>query len=188
MAVDSTEIRVGTTGNLYVAAFGTAAPADPPTAWGASWLDLGALSEDGASFTPSTDVNEIRIWQSAYAAKRIVTGRGLEWKVVLMQRNADTFKLAMGGGTIAETSTGSGVWKWSPPSASALDERAFGLEVREGSITDRYYLRRGMVTAVSDVTFRRSEAARFELTITALGDDVSDAWNLISNDAAMNPA
>jgi hypothetical protein len=188
VAVDSSEIRIGITGNLYVAAAGTAQPPDPPTAWPATWLDLGALSEDGASFTPSMSVNDIKIWQSAYTAKRVVTDRGLEWKVTLMQRNADTFMLAMGGGTIAETSTGSGVWKWIPPAASYLDERAFGLEVREGNITDRYYLRRGLVTATGDVTFRRTEAARFELTISALGDDIYDTWVLLSNDAAMNPA
>lgn len=188
MAVDITEIRVGTTGTLLVAAPGTAAPTDVTTPWGAAWTDLGALSDDGPAITPTVATADINIWQSFYAAKRIVTSRGMDWKFKLTQRNADTFILAMGGGTIAETSTGSGVWRYTPPLASVLDTRAFGLEVREGTIIDRYYLSEGLVTGLGDVVFKRSEATMFDLTVGAIGSDATAMWLMLSNDAAMNPA
>lgn len=188
MPIDAGEIRVGTTGNLYVAPVGTAAPPDPPAAWPVAWVDLGALSEDGAAMTPSMAVNEIKIWQSAYTVRRVVTDRGMEWKVTVMQRNAATFMLAMGGGLIEETTTGSGVFRFTPPPPSTIDERAFGLEVRENLIVDRYYLRRGIVSATGDVMFRRGEATRFDLTISALGDDTNVTWELVTNDAGMAPA
>lgn len=182
MAIDTSEIRVGVTGNLYVASVGTAAPADTAGAW-TGWTDLGALSDDGPTMTPSMDVTEINIWQSFYAARRIVTGRGVEWAFTLMQRNADTLKLAMGGGTIV-AGTGSD-WIYTPPTPDEIDERAFGLEVREGSIIDRYIMGRGMVTGLGDVPFKRTEATRFDITIAALGDDNGDPWTLISNDSAL---
>lgn len=188
MATDITQIRVGTTGNLYVAAVGTVAPTDVTTPWGASWTDLGALSDDGPAITPTVATTDINIWQSFYAAKKIVTSRGMDWKFKLAQRNANTFLLAMGGGAIAETSTGSGVWKYTPPAASVLDNRAFGLEVREGSTIDRYYLASGLVTGLGDVVFKRTEATMYDITIGAIGSDATDMWLFLSNDAAMNPA
>lgn len=188
MATDVSEIRVGTTGTLYVAAANTAAPTDVTTPWGASWTDLGALSDDGPAITPTIGTADINIWQSFYAAKKIVTSRGMDWKFKLAQRNADTFLLAMGGGSIAETSTGSGVWKYTPPAASVLDTRAFGLEVVEGGIVDRYYLAAGLVTGLGDVVFKRTEATMYDITVGAIGSDSSDMWIMLTNDAAMNPA
>jgi hypothetical protein len=185
MAIDTSEIRVGVTGNLYVAPMTATPPANTTDPW-TGFIDLGALSEDGPTMTPSMDVTDIPIWQSFYAARRIVTARGVEWAFTLMQRNADTLKLAMGGGTIA-AGTGSD-WIYTPPAPSVIDERMFGLEVREGTIVDRYIMTRGLVTGIGDVPFKRTEATRFDITISALGDDNGDPWRLISNDPAMNPA
>jgi hypothetical protein len=186
MALDSTELRVGVTGNLYVAATSATPPATTTDPW-TGWIDLGLLSDDGPTMTPSMDTTEIPVWQSFYAARRIVTGRGLEWAFTLMQRNADTMKLAFGGGTVV-AGTQAGDWIYTPPTPETIDERAFGLEVREGTIVDRYILPRGMVTGLGDVPFKRTEATRFDLTIAAVGSDTADPWYMISNDAAMNPA
>lgn len=188
MAIDTDEIRVGATGTLYSAPIGSTAPTTTVGGWDAAWTDLGALSEDGPSITPSMDVSEIKIWQSLYAVRRIVTDRGMDWKFTLMQRNAHNFVLAMGGGAITETGVGSNVWKYVPPDASEIDERMFGIEVVENSIIDRYILARGMVTDFGEIPIRRDAPTQFELTVSVLASDDADPWVLISNDPAMEPA
>lgn len=186
MAIDPSEIRVGTTGTLYVAPVGTTLPTTTASALAAGFVDLGYISEDGPSLTPSMDVSTITPWQSFYPVKRIVTSRGMEWSFSLMQRNAATFPLAMGGGII--TSLGAGDFKYSPPDPSVIDERSFVLEVRENDIIDRYVLERGMVTDLGDVSFKRDEATMFDVTISALASDDDEPWYLLTNDPAMDPA
>lgn len=188
IVTDSTEVRVGVTGQLYVAAVGTTAPTTTAGGWPSGWVPLGSITEDGPTMTPGMDVSETKEWQSLYTIRRTVTGRSLEWKFKLQQRNATTFELAFGGGSLDETSPGSGIFVYTPPDAAFVDERAFGLEVQDGDIVDRYVLSRGLVTNVSDIMFRRSEATGFELTVAALGSGSTQPWSAIFDDAAMGHA
>lgn len=186
VVTDYTEVRVGATGQIYIAPVGTTAPTTTVGQWPAGWIPLGSITEDGPSMTPSMDVSEIKEWQSLYPIRRVVNGRGLDWKFKVQQRNQTTFLLAFGGGTIAETAPGSTVFTYTPPSAAFIDERAFGLEVQDGSIIDRYILTRGMVTNIGDITFKRDEATGFELTVSALGSGSTQPWSAIFGDIAMN--
>ncbi len=182
------EVRVGVTGNLYTAPKGTTPPTDVTAAWGTGWVDLGYLSEDGFVITPTTDSTDIMVWQSLAAVRKLMTSRTLELKFTLMQHDANTFTLAMGGGTITKTgSAPNTVYTYTAPAAGDVDERMFGLEWRDGSLTYRFVFPRGVVTDVGDIAFLRTDAVKFELTASVLAvDDVTPLFTYMTNDPAFD--
>jgi hypothetical protein len=184
--LDGDEVRVGVTGNLYSAPKGTTAPADTTTAWAAEWTDLGYLSEDGFVMTPNVESDDLMVWQSYAAVRKLMTSRTLDLKFTLMQANADTFMLTFGGGTVTAAGTD---WRYEAPIGGEVDERAFGLEVRDGTLIYRFFFPRGMVTDVGDIPVVKTDAIKFELTASVLAvDDVTPLFEFVTNDAAFDTA
>lgn len=188
VTTDSNEVRVGVTGTALVAPVGTAVPTTTAGGWPAGWVPLGSISEDGPTMTPGSDITEIKEWQSLYTIRRIANGRSLDWKFRLQQWNQTTFPLAFGGGTLTETSPGSGIFTYAPPSASFIDERMFGLEVQDGTIVQRFWLTRALVTATADVVFNRTSSSGLEVTVSALGSGSTQPWAAVFADANMGHA
>jgi len=183
MATDASQVRVGVTGKLLVAALGTTLPTDVATAWAAGWTDLGYLDPKGLGMKPTITKKDIPAWQSFYPVRSVVTSRGLEWKFRMIQKTGTTLKLSYGGGSVS--SLGGGIYKFVPPTPTVIDERAFGLEVTDGSIIDRYYIQRAIVTDTAEIVFQNDDAEGFELTLTTLNPAAGNPWELISNDPAM---
>lgn len=185
MGQDTTEVRAGLSGTLYVAAVGATAPTNTTSAWAAGWTDLGLLSEEGPTVQPSMETKDFPAWQEFFPVRTTVTARGMEWTFSLIQKNGTNLKLAFGGGTI--TDLGNDEYKYEPPATSDVDYRAFGLEVVDGAIIDRYVLERGLVTNIAAVPFRNDELVKFDLTVRAAAAPGADdlPWFLISNDTAM---
>ncbi len=185
MALDSSQITVGSAGNIYAAPVGTSAPADVTAAWGAGWIELGYTTEDGCTFTDSKEVNEIMAWQSFYAIDRRITSRNATVSMVLQQWNDDNFKLSFGGGTV--TTVSAGLFKYVPPSPETIDYRALGIEIRDGAVTSRFVMPKGMVTDNVEMQFTRSDTAKLPITFGLVTTGSGDAWSWITNDPALNP-
>lgn len=184
--LDGDEVRVGVTGNLYSAPKGTAFPTDVTAAWPAAFTDLGFLSEDGFVMTPNTESDDLMVWQSYAAVRKLLTSRTLDLKFTLMQANPESFMLAFGGGTVSGTS---GVFTYAAPIGGTVDERAFGLEVRDGTTTYRFFFPRGIVTDVGDIPIVKTDAVKFELTASVLAvDDLTPLFSFMTNDPAFDPA
>lgn len=101
MTADFTNIRVGANGSVYVAPLAAVMPttSDPADLSG-DWLDLGTISEDGATFTKTPTLIEIGAWQSAYPARRIVTTLEATLAFICREWKKDVVEFAMGS-TIA---------------------------------------------------------------------------------------
>lgn len=186
MAQDTLQVRAAPAGDLYVAAVGATEPSDVTTGWPAAWTNLGLISEEGPTVQPSMDTTDFMAWQEFFPVRTSVTARGLEWTFTLMQKNGTILKLAFGGGDI--TPLGGGLYSYDPPETQDIDYRAFGLEVNDGGIIDRYVMRRGTVVSIDAVPFRKDAPVSFALTVRASAAPGADdlPWAIVaSNDPAM---
>lgn len=172
MAIDTTEIRVGASGSVYVAPIGTTLPIEPDDTLDVAFVDLGAINEDGVTLAPSQTVEKIRAWQSAKAVRVVKTEDELSVSFSLMQWNETTVPLALGGGTVSAT-VGLAT-KYVPPAAGTVDERIFVVEWIDGAYTYRLVIPRGMVTEVSDIQLAKSAATELPLTVEVLGSSPDD--------------
>jgi hypothetical protein len=181
---DCEEVRVALTGHLYTAPVGTEMPTDTQTEPPDPWVDLGYLTEDGVSMGVDTNKEDFTPWQSTSPCRSVVTEQTNTWTFSLMQRNADTLRLAFGGGTVA-AGTLEGEWIYRPPSMG-LAEAAFILDVEDGVIKDRWCAYRGNPALSGDVSFTKSDPTAFEIEVTLL-DSVDGRWQLIGNDPHVTP-
>lgn len=172
MAIDTTEIRVGASGSVYVAPVGSTLPVEPDDTLDAAFVDLGATTEDGLTLSPSRTIEKIRAWQSGKAVRTVVTEDELSVAFGLMQWNEETIALAFGGGTFSAT-TGTAA-KYVPPAAGTVDERAFVFEWVDGDVTSRIVVPRGMVTEIEEITVAKSDAIVLGLTVEVLGSSPDD--------------
>jgi hypothetical protein len=181
MAMNASEIVVAGTGRTYAAPVGTTAPTSPTGAVGASWLDLGLINDDGATFTDGKTLEPVTSWQLFYASRRIVTAREAYINFALQQWNADTVPLAFGGGEV----TGSeGAYRYEPPEPGTVDERAMLLEWTDGDKHYRLVIPRGMVTDNVEAQYTKSAPAELPIRFDVMGTEGQAPWYLITDDPA----
>lgn len=181
MANSATNVRAGLSVTVYTAAIGTVAP----TAINGSltgWTDLGYVSEDGVSITPSQDVKDIMAHQSLTAVRSISTARNYELKFAAMESKSEVFKLAFGGGSFAVTGTGAAATStYTPASASAIDERAFIVQMDDGTNKDLWIFPRTLVTDVGDISLKKDEAISYDLTVKVLTPSTGSVFTFLSS-------
>ena len=161
MALDASAVVVGVTGNLYVAPTGTAAPADAATALPAEWVDLGFISADGITETPTDDVSEITAWQNATVVRKTTTKSEVAWSLALIETNQDVLELYFKGSQFdVEGKKISDV-------GAASDQRSFVIDVIDGTQIHRRYIPLGEVTERAEQTITSEDAVAWGITITA---------------------
>lgn len=184
MANNSDEIVVGANGTVWVAATGSTQPTNPTSTPNASWVDLGYVNEDGATFTDSKDIEDINSWQSFYPTRKIVTGKEATLAFVLQQWNEATVPLAFGGGAVTQPSPG--VWRYAPPDPSQIDYRALMLDWQDGSKHYRLIFPKGLVTEAVESQVVRSGAAELPITFAAVPATGDDPYILLTDDIAFS--
>lgn len=183
MARDVNAIVVGGDGDVWVAAVGTAAPADESAAPAAGWEKLGWIQEDGVTFRDQEDDTEVPAWQSFYALRRLIESKSAEAEFTLRQIDKSTIVVAMRGGSVSTVSAGH--YKFTPPQPSAgIFSRAFLIDVIDGTDKYRFVIPKATVQEGVETQFQRTAPADLPLTISALGADATDPWYLLTNDAA----
>ncbi|MFJ4418291.1 hypothetical protein [Streptomyces sp. NPDC088925] len=182
MANDADNVRVGLNGSVYIAPKGTTAPADLSSPWGTGWVDLGYLSDDGVSLEYSTDSEDINAWQSLSPVRKVLTSVNMTLGFTAIELKTSTITLYFPSATM-EDNAGT-VHKLSIPAAPTPDERAIGLEWRDGDITNRLVVARGEVTDRGAITIGRSAAVGLEMTVSAYADSAPEIAVWLSNDPA----
>ncbi|KOX05212.1 hypothetical protein [Streptomyces sp. NRRL B-3648] len=187
---NANEIRVAGTGRILVAPVGTAAPTDTAAAWAAAWRDLGYTSQDGIKLSKKDKLDPVETWQSVSPARFIYSDRDLTVKFQLLQLNEDTLPFFMGGDTLAETATGSGIYKYDLAVAPKFNEKALGIEFTDGSsITYRFVIPRGQVTETEELSLTRTASIKLGVTFTALSvDDTKPLATFLMKDPAYSTA
>lgn len=182
MAKDTDEIVVAPNGTIWVAPVGTTAPATEVAAPAAGWVDLGYASEDGVTFNDARTLEAIPVWQLFHAARRIVTEVETTISFVLRQWNKETVPLAFGGGTVSTPTAGH--FKYVPPAAGAIDDRALMVDWVDGSKHYRLVVPKGTATDAVETNLTRTAAADLPIGFSVLGTDGVDPWYLLTDDPA----
>jgi hypothetical protein len=190
MTIDATQVRSAIKTELFVAPVGTAMPTDVTTALAAAWVNLGHHDADTTpSLNSESEREEIKSALSYYPVRITETGRMLTSKFKMIQRSADTIRLAFGGGDIVESGTPPAeTYTYTPPALGVVDERAFVFQITDGLIIDRYRLYRGLPILASEIEFKRGAATAFELEVAHMESASGDVWDLVTNDDAMATA
>lgn len=183
----ASNILVGSGGAVYVAPVGTALPTSPTSALNAAFVSVGYISEDGIGLSSSVDVSDIGAFQSLLPVRRVVTGRTFDVSFTMREWTAQNIVLAFGGGEVTEDT---GVFTYSPPdTGEALYERSMVIEWNDGDKDYRIVIERGVVAEAVETNVTRTSAAELPITFSVLGNDAgTDAWYLVTDDPALNPA
>ncbi|WP_089099456.1 phage tail protein [Streptomyces hyaluromycini] len=191
---NSSEIRIAGVGRLYVATADTKVPTafstDTATDW-ASWKNLGFTSGDGVTFSKKDKLEPVDVWQAVSPVHFVYSDRDLTLKFSLMQFNKDTLPFFMGGGTVDAVTGSTGVYKYDIADRPFADVRALGLEFTDvkasdgTTVTYRFGIPRGQVTAADDIKLARKSAAQLGITYTAMAAaDGSALASFVMKDAA----
>jgi hypothetical protein len=180
MANNASEVVVASGGKVYIAPVGTAEPNTPTDALNAAYKDLGYISEDGISASFGVTVEDVNAFQSLLPIRRVVTGRSADMSFTCRQWNADTFSLALGGGSFEES--GGNYLFFPPENDDALAENAVVIQWNDGTKNYRLVIRRAVVVENVETTIVRNAAADLPITLSVLGSDSTDAWYLITDD------
>lgn len=184
MTKNADEIVVGANGSIYTAAVGATIPATIAAPLGGSWTELGYVTEDGVTWTDGKTMNSIRAWQSFYDLRRIVESREGMLAFSLMQWDETTIPLALGGGEIAESAPGSGLFRYTPPAPEFIDERAMAVEWSDGDKDYRLIFPKGIVSENVETNIVRTGAALLPITFALLGEEGVEPFILDTNDPA----
>ena len=158
--VDATVIAAG--GNVFVAPVGTT----PPTGLGDPadpWENVGYISVDGATFTPTRETASFDSWQQkAFRIKS--AGQTLQMSFGLLEFTAANLQLAFGGGTVVEAGD---TFTWTPPSPTDEYSRAVIVDADDGARRYRFYYPNAAIAELGETTFNADNLAILPVTIQA---------------------
>jgi hypothetical protein len=127
--LQSNQLYVAGTGNIFTAPSDTVIPASLTTP-ATPWIDHGYATEDGVEFTFGKTTDMIKGWQSFDTLRTITTDAPKSLKFTLMQSNAATLILALGGGTVDPVGPPPGLYH--PPASSFLNQVALFVSANDG--------------------------------------------------------
>ena len=180
MGNDASQVVVGANGQVYVGPLAADAPTAVDDTLDTDFIELGFVSEDGATITDSKTVENIGAWQSFYPIRRIVTEREFTVEFAMRQWNGDNITFAFGGGVVL----GGPNFSYTPPDPGEIDERSLILKWQDGTKNYLLYIPRGMATASTVANLRRAQAADLPITFSALSDGDDAAYTLFTDDPA----
>lgn len=158
MALDSDNVRVALTGAVYVAPVGTPVPSTLTEALDGAFVDLGYLSDDGATVTPSIKADEITAWQNEDIVRRTIT-RTHEIKFTLIETTLEGLKLAYA--SAASTSGSTTTFN----AGSDDGKRAVVIDCLDGTSFVRHVAPVAQLTDVGDLKYKNGDPVGYELTM-----------------------
>ncbi|CAL2068426.1 phage tail protein [Streptomyces sp. TR1341] len=191
---NTSEIRVAGVGRLYVAGPDTKVPtafsADASADW-TGWKDLGFTTGDGVTFSKKDKLEPIDVWQAVSPVHFVYSDRDLTLKFSLLQFNEDTLPFFMGGGAVDAVTGATGVYQYDIAERPFADVRALGLEFTDvrasdgSTVTYRFGIPRGQVTAADDIKLARKAASQLGITFSAMSAaDGSALASFVMKDSA----
>ncbi|MET8702733.1 hypothetical protein ABZW10_28320 [Kitasatospora sp. NPDC004723] len=193
MANDAQKIRFAPNGGIFVAPApnglpaGTQLPVDVgdgkavPTGYKA----LGYADESGVTITPSIETDPVNAWQSATPVLYNVKSASMQIKATLMETNQLTTELFWGAPWVAvvdKDGKETGTYRLDLSSTPDLQEISLVVDWSQRGVLYRCVIPRAMISDRGAITLQRTEAQKFELTISALDANGSLGFVLTNDD------
>jgi hypothetical protein len=188
MSVNKSEILVPSRAYVWLGAVGAAAPTDVTTAPATGWRNVGLTTGDSLAFATAPEFQEVTSHQSDFPVRRFQTSDSATVSVDLQQFSAPNFKAVYGGGSVVEVGSASGIFKFTPPRLGERQEVAAMIEVIDGTKHYRWVFPRALQIEGVSAELQKGQEGRLPLRLTVLGDDVADAWYLLTDDPSFDPA
>ncbi|MCX4685470.1 hypothetical protein OG401_14300 [Kitasatospora purpeofusca] len=193
MANDAQKIRFAPNGGVFVAPApnglpgGTQLPVDVgdgkavPTGYKA----LGYVDEGGVTITPSIETDPVNAWQSATPVLYNVKSASMQIKATLLETNQLTSELFWGAPWIPVKDTQgqeTGTYRLDLSSTPELQEITLVVDWSQKGVLYRCVIPRAMISDRGAITLQRTEAQKYELTISALDANGSLGY-VLTNDS-----
>lgn len=185
MAKNSEEVRLAPNGSVYVAPIGTALPTTATMALNVAFDELGYVDEDGVSLTPSVDMTDIMMWQSAIAVKTTLDTVSFEVQFNMGQVNLTTWGLYF---FVTDFVNNFGEAKLTIPSSPGSQEKALIIEwIDDEADQTRLVIPRAVLTDREGLQLTRSAAQLTGITFRLL-DSSGTLGYLYSENPDLAPA
>lgn len=173
-------VRVGITGDIYIAPVGTALPTNVTSPLNAAFVKVGHVTTDALTEALAVTSEKIRSWQKKGGVRSVVTEYDWTWQFVAMESSATVMELFYGGAT---TATVGGVSTTTIPIDIESVEKAMVIQIIDGDIITRYALEVVEISDRGDATHNGSDATGYDLTVSVTGG-AADLGKRITNDPA----
>lgn len=178
MALNEDLVRVGITGSVHCAPVGTTLPTTIVAAL-TGFTEVGLITPD--ALTESLEVTKeiLRAWQRPTGVRTLTTEVNWTWQFQAMEASPLVLELFYGG---AESVVAGGIATTTIPVLPADTEKAWVIEIVDGSITTRYVIPKGDITERGETVHRGTEGTVYDLTVAVLGTTIDDLGYRITND------
>lgn len=176
--MDSNLVRVGVTTEIYVSPLGTALPTDLASL-PSVWRKVGYTDPDALTESLAVTKEILRASQRMNGVRTLTTQVDWTWQFKAMETSKLVLELFYLGGV---TTTVSGISTTNIPGTPGVTDRAFVLEEVDGSITTRFVIPRGDITARGNVAHKGAAGVVYDMTVAVLATSIADLGYRISND------
>lgn len=180
MPVNDDLVRVGVTGNIYVAPVGTTLPTDVTTSLNAAFELVGHVSTDALTESLKVTTEKIRSWQKKAGVRTVTTEFDWTWQFVALETSALVLELYYGG---AASATLGGVTTTTIPIEIGVVQKAMVIEIEDGDVITRYALPVVEISDRGDVAHNGTDGTGYDMTVSAVGNASAMGYR-ITNDPA----
>lgn len=184
MTLNSANVRVGVTGELYAAVTGTTRPANSTESLNAAYVGMGYVSEEGVTEALDESVERIVAWQGATVVRSTTTEATATLAMTLIETKAAVLELFHRGSAV--TDLGGGQFKIDVK-VPAEDRQQFVLDVLDGTKHIRFDIADGEVTERGEIVYANGEPIGYPVTITCYPNSSGVLYTKFSDDTAWDP-
>jgi hypothetical protein len=154
-------VRVGSTGGVFVAPSGTTLPTNATTALNVAFENLGYMDENGVAVAIDEEIQNIRAWQNGVTVRTVKSGQTTTITFTPMETNSVVLNEWMPGGFSANTGE---------ISAEQSTTKPWIVQVEDQGNDIRLVVPSGQLTTRGTVTFSNGAAVTYPFTITCYPD------------------
>jgi hypothetical protein len=178
MSQNDSLVRVGVTGDVYMAPVGTALPTSPTAALNAAFKSVGHLSPDALTESLSLTSERIRTWQKKGGVRTVTTEYDWTFQFVAMETSPLVLEMYYGG---ADSATVAGTSTTTITSDIGSIQKACVIEIIDGTVVTRYAIPVVDVSDRGDVSHTGGAGTGWDLTVSVTGDATALGYR-ITND------